>query len=106
MALAAGTLAYLLAVAVLDHWVVAGGLGFGRRFLLWLLLLGVRRRLLRRPGFAPLAAPHQSDLRRADHRAEPATLKNSLINFLLLRDHRREVAPVVYRAWSTAPPPI
>ena len=26
------------------------------------------------------------------------TLKNSLINFLLLRSHRREVAPVVYRA--------
>ena len=26
------------------------------------------------------------------------TLKNSLINFLLLRGHRREVAPVVYRA--------
>ena len=28
MVLAAGTLAYLLAVAVVDHWVIAGGLGF------------------------------------------------------------------------------
>ena len=71
MVLAAGTLAYLLTVAVLDHWVIAGGLGFWTRLLCWLLLLGVGG-AFRRPGPAPVAPSHQSDLRRADDRAEPA----------------------------------
>jgi len=38
--LAIGVLAYLLAAAVIDHWLISGGLGFWGRLLLWVGLLG------------------------------------------------------------------
>jgi hypothetical protein len=98
LSLAAGTLGYLLAAAVIDHWIVTGGLGAGSRFLLLFGLLGAggwyfSRRLLR-----PLLY-RISEIFAADtiEKSGPA-LKNSLINFLLLRGHRGEVSPVVYEA--------
>ena len=97
MTLAAGTLAYLLAAALLDHWAVRGGLGTRSRFLLLVALVGAAgwyfcRRLL------PPLWYRISPIFAADtiERSSP-TLKNSLINFLLLRG-RREVSPVVYEA--------
>ncbi len=98
MVLAAGSLACLLALAVVDHWVIAGGLGFWGRLLGLVFLLGagggyfvarVLPVLVHRinPVFAAQTIEHSRP-----------TLKNSLINFLLLRGHRREVAPIVYRA--------
>ena len=105
MTLAAGTLAYLMFAAVLDHWVVAGGLGFAARLLLLLGLAAgagaysafcVLPPLVRR--INPVFAAQTIEQGRP-------TLKNSLINFLLLRNHRQEVAPIVYRAWRIAPPP-
>jgi len=40
MTLAVGLLAYLLAAAVIDHWLVSGGLGFWGRLLFLAGLLG------------------------------------------------------------------
>jgi hypothetical protein len=98
MVLAASTLAFLLAVAVLDQWVVHGGLPFSARLLLWLAGLAAVGAYFWRQVLPPLV-----------HRVNPIyaaqtieqnrpSLKNSLINFLLLRSHREEVLPVVYRA--------
>ena len=39
IALAIGILAYLLAAAMIDHWLIVGGLGFWGRLVLWLLLV-------------------------------------------------------------------
>ena len=96
--LAIGLVVYLLAASLVDHWLVTGGLGFWSRLLLWVgliagggayFVLRVLPPLLHRinPVFAA-ATIEQS---------QPA-LKNSLINFLLLRGHRQEVAPVVFEA--------
>ncbi len=98
MVLAAGALAYLLAVAVVDHWVVAGGLGFWGRLAGLLLLLGGGGAYFVLRVLPPLI--HRINPVFAAQTIEQSrpTLKNSLINFLLLRGHRRELAPVVYRA--------
>jgi hypothetical protein len=98
MILAVGTLAFLLGVAVLDHWVIDHGLGFFSRLLLWLAWVGVAGTyfwlyvlppLLRR--INPIFAAHTIE------QSQPS-LKNSLINFLLLRGHRQEVPTAVYQA--------
>ena len=98
LTLAIGVLAYLLAAAAIDHWVVAGGLGFWGRLVLWLALVGAAGTyfvlhlwppLVRR--INPIFAAHTIE------KSQPS-LKNSLVNFLLLRGRRQEVAPPVYRA--------
>ena len=98
MTLAAGMLAYLMFAAALDDWATTGGLGFAARLLLLLGLVAggggyfvfrVLPPLVRR--INPVFAAQTIEQSRP-------TLKNSLINFLLLRNHRQEVAPVVYRA--------
>ncbi len=98
VALAIGVLLYLLAAALVDHWLIAGGLGVRGRLWFWLGLLAavgvyfvwrLLPMLLGRinPIFAA-AAIEQSQ----------PSLKNSLVNFLLLRGRRQEVAPPVYQA--------
>ncbi len=96
--LAIGVLGYLLAAAVVDHWLVTGGLGFGGRFLFWLGLIGGLCAYGVRCLLPPLA--HRiNPLFAADTiEKSQSTLKNSLINFLLLRDRRQDVAVPVYRA--------
>ena len=98
MRLAVGGLGYLLAAAVIDHWLVAGGLGFTGRLLLLVGLLGgggyyfvrcVLPLLVHR--INPIFAAHTIEQSRP-------SLKNSLINFLLMRSRRREVSAVVYNA--------
>jgi hypothetical protein len=39
IALTVGVLVYLLAATAIDHWLIVGGLGFGGRLAMWLLLL-------------------------------------------------------------------
>ena len=93
-----GSLAYLFLVALVDHWVVKGGLGFAGRLIfllgflagasayfavvLWPLLV---RRI--NPVYAAQAI----------ERSRPS-LKNSLINFLLLRSRPGGLPPMVYDA--------
>jgi hypothetical protein len=96
--LGTASLAYLLLVAIADHWLVKGGLGTGARVGLlaaWLVagglyfVRGVLPPLLRRVN--PVFAAQTIE------QTKP-TLKNSLVNFLLLRGHRDEVVPMIYRA--------
>ena len=96
MTLMAGILVYLLAWAVVDHWLFP--LGFWERWLAFVLLLSscgyylaaVVIPLLWRP-INPIYAA------KAIEQAEP-TLKNSLINFLFFRTERAAVTNLVYSA--------
>ncbi len=89
--------AYLLAMVIVDHWLVPEGLGSGIRtcalvFLLGALVLYAIRNLLPHllyrinPAFAALTI----------ERSEPS-LKNSVLNFLLVRHTSRNVPGVVIR---------
>ena len=88
-------LVYLMLAAAADHWLFAGGLGSGGR---WLALLG----LLFGSGWflgrrvAPLILHRINPVYSAHtiERGRPQ-LKNSLVNFLLLRREERELPEVV-----------
>jgi hypothetical protein len=96
LTLVLGAAACLMALTVLDAWVLPGGLGTVGRWLAWCLLLGglvgyAARVLL------PLVVRRINPLYAAQtiERARPS-LKNSVINFLLLRrDPQPTAAPVL-----------
>jgi hypothetical protein len=92
-----GLLTFLLAAAVLDQWVFSGGLSEGgRRVLFGALVLGVAWYGWRR--FAPLLRRiNPVFAAQAIERGAPS-LKNSLLNVLLFRSHRRDVSARVYHA--------
>lgn len=96
--LAIGILAYLLTMSVLEHWVIPGGWSDAARVLLFaFLILGsawyswrtfwplIRQSV--NPAYAALAIEESSP-----------SLKNSLLNLLLLRSHKREMSRQVYQA--------
>jgi hypothetical protein len=90
-------IAFLLAVAVVEHWIVPGGFPVGVRTILFLLLVGgvayfAYRRLwpLCRRAINPIYAAHTIE------QSSP-TLKNSLINFLLFRQNRAQISDAVYQ---------
>lgn len=98
MTLLAGTLVYLFAVALVDHWVLSGGLGFwGRLLCLAVLLIGGTAYAV--TALLPLLM-HRINPVYAAHAIEQSrpTLKNSLVNFLLLRSSRVGISDSVYRA--------
>ena len=98
MSLAVGGLAYLLVGAIIDQWLMPGGLGFWGRLLLFAGLLGVGGWYFHRYLLPPLLYRiNPIFAAQVIERSRP-TLKNSLINFLLLRGHRQEVPAVVYQA--------
>ncbi len=96
-----GVLSYLLTMAVLEHWVVPGGLNpTTRAMLLIVLVAGVLWYswryfwpLMSRP-INPVYAAHTIE------QGSP-TLKNSLLNLLLLRSRRRQISRQVYEAIET-----
>ena len=85
MILAAGTLAYLLTAAVIDHWIISGGMGAVAR-------VGLFAVMIAGAGFYAVVGILPSVVRRvspifaaaAIEQSRP-TLKNGLINFLFLR---------------------
>ncbi len=92
-----GVLSYLLTAALIDHWIIPGGLGFfGRLLLLIGLLAGIGAHLalnffphvLRRVNPVYAAA--------AIERGQP--MKNTLVNFLLLRRQPDAVPEVMLEA--------
>lgn len=95
LTLVAGMLGYLLLLILLDHWILPGGLGTWGRVLGLLGLLGgglfvLWWRVL------PLVVRKINPLYAAANieRSEP-TLKNGLINFLLLKSQPAATPPVV-----------
>ncbi len=96
MILAAGCLAYVLSIVIIDHWISPLSV-WGRAFALVVLLGGVVWYCVR--VVAPLMLGRISSVYAAQsiEQYQP-TLKNSLINFLLLRDDRRRVLGAVYDA--------
>jgi hypothetical protein len=91
-------LIYSLVVVLLDHWLIAGGLGFVGRvaafaglvagsagFFGWRLIPLFSRRV------NPVYAAHSIE------QAQPS-LKNSIVNFLLLRRRRAALPPPIYEA--------
>ncbi len=96
--LAIGVLAYLFAAAMIDHWLIAGGLGVWGRTLLWLGLVGAGGTYFVLRVLPPLLHRVNPIFAAATIEKSRPTLKNSLINFLLLRSHRQEMTTPVYRA--------
>ncbi len=96
--LAIGVLAYLLTMSVLEHWVIPGGWSESARFFLFAVLIlccvwyswRTFWPLLRQP-INPVFAAN------AIEQSSPS-LKNSLLNLLLLRGHKREMSRQVYQA--------
>ena len=98
LALGVGVLAYLGLAAVLDHWVFTGGLGFQGRLVLWaVLVVGTTSYFAGRILPALVRRVNPVYAAQAIEQSRP-TLKNSVINFLLLRRERQQVATVVYEA--------
>jgi hypothetical protein len=97
LTLAIGLLAFLFVSSMLDQWVIPGGLGdIGRGALFAVLVVGIlwygwRQFVPLFRSINPVYAAHTIE------RGTPS-LKNSLLNLLLFRTHRREVSPRVYNA--------
>ena len=94
-------LAYLFAAALVDQWLIVGGLGTWGRVLLWLVLVGAAGTYFARRLLPPLLHRINPVFAAATIEKSQPTLKNSLINFLLLRGRRQEVAAPVYRAMES-----
>ena len=95
--LAVGFTAYLLLAAVIDHWIVPGGLGTAGRWLLLVgLLAGVAVHLV--VGIGPLFVRRVSSVYAAAAIEQGGRMKNTLINFLLLRRRPEEIPDGVLEA--------
>jgi len=98
MILTVGTIAFFLIAAVLDHWVVGGGLSVLERIALFVgLIVGTGYCFARTvvPGLFGRVNPVYAA--QTIERSKPS-LKNSLINFLLFRQRREGVPQTVYNA--------
>ena len=91
-----GVVLFLLTAAVIDHWIVPGGFTVPMRTILFTVLVGgvcyfAYRRLwpLCRRAINPVYAAQTIE------QASPS-LKNSIINLLLFRQHRAEISDAVY----------
>lgn len=98
MLLATASLLFFLAVAVLDQWVFQHGLSFLARLGLFALWVAGAGAFAWRYLVPPLVNRINPVFAAQTIEQGRPTLKNSLINFLLLRAHPQDVAPVVYRA--------
>lgn len=95
--LAIGAIAFLLAVALAEHWLVPGGFGTLGRFVLFsILALWAGYIVYRR--LAPLCLRPINPVYAAQtiEKSSPS-LKNSLLNLLLFRRHRSDIPEAVYQ---------
>jgi len=93
-----GVLAFLLTMAVLEHWVIPGGWnGIARFGLFGVLILGILGYSWRT--FGPLLRQSINPVYAAQaiEQSSPS-LKNSLLNLLLLRNRKREMSRQVLQA--------
>lgn len=98
LALAVVVLVYLLIAAILDHWLVVGGLGIWTRVVLWFGLVALAGSVFSFHLFLPLWRRINPLFAASTIEKSEPTLRNSLINFLLLRGHRSAVAPSILQA--------
>lgn len=92
-----GLIAFVLVGALIDHWIIPGGLSFsGRATLFGVMLLGVAWYGWRQ--FVPLLKPINPVYAAHTIERNSPTLKNSLLNLLLFRSHRNYVSARVYHA--------
>ncbi|MGW8257500.1 MAG: hypothetical protein ACWGMZ_08455, partial [Thermoguttaceae bacterium] len=98
MSLLIAILAYLFALALIDHWALSGGLGFGERFFFWSVLILFGGIYFVKYLWPVLALSINPIFAAQTIEQSKPSLKNSLINFLLLRGHSGDLAPVVYQA--------
>ena len=92
-----GLLAFVLVGALIDHWIVPGGLSDGGRLALFgLMLAGVAWYGWRQ--FVPLLKPINPVYAAQTIERNTPTLKNSLLNLLLFRSHRDYLSARVYHA--------
>lgn len=98
MALVAGTMAYFLLAALVDHWLITGGLGFWGRFSLGAVYLAAATYWVA-TRIVPLLVKRINPLYAAQtiERSRPA-LKNTLLNFLLFRANPAGVNEKVFHA--------
>jgi hypothetical protein len=92
-----GLLAFVLVAAVLDHWVVPGGLGVAGRSGLFALLVGATLWLGWRM-FSPLVRSINPVYAAHTIESFSPSLKNSLLNLLLFRSRRGQMSPRVFAA--------
>ncbi len=98
LTLAAGSLGYLLLMALVDHWIMPHGLGFVSRTVACAVLV-IAIAVYSTIRLLPLIVRRINPIYAAQtiEQSRPS-LKNSIINFLLLRSHQAELAPVIYEA--------
>ncbi|MCE5266454.1 MAG: hypothetical protein LLG00_01015 [Planctomycetaceae bacterium] len=96
--LSIGVVAYLLVAALADHWLVTGGLGIWARTLCWLLLVAAGGSYVAYRVLPPLLHRVNPVFAAATIEKSQPSLRNSLINFLLLRGRREQVAVPVFQA--------
>ena len=96
--LVVGVLSYLLVAAMLEHWVVPGGWSPTARAMLLIVLVGGAGWFSWRSFWPLVSKPiNPAFAAQAIERSSPS-LKNSLLNLLLLRDRRRQISRQVYQA--------
>lgn len=93
-----GTLVYLLVMALLEHWVVPGGWSPTARGMLWIVLVGGVAWYSWRLFWPLLSKPINPAYAAQTIEKSSPSLKNSLLNLLLLRDRRRQISKQVYQA--------
>ncbi len=96
--LAIGVLAYLLTMSVLEHWVIPGGWSDPARFFLFALLILCCAWYSWRTFWPLLSQPINPVFAANAIEQSSPSLKNSLLNLLLLRGHKREMSRQVYQA--------
>lgn len=92
-----GLLAFVLVGALIDHWIIPGGLSDGGRLALFgVMLAGVAWYGWKQ--FVPLLKPINPVYAAQTIERNTPTLKNSLLNLLLFRSHRNYLSARVYHA--------
>ncbi len=98
MTLAAGSLVYFLLIALADHWVLPHGLGFWGRLFCLALFLGGAGYYAFRQLLPPILLRINPIYAAQTIESSRPSLKNSLINFLFLRDRKAAVPRAVFEA--------
>ena len=94
--LAAIAVAYLLVAAMVDHWLLPGGLGFAGRLALLVGLVGIASYHLVRNVLPPLVRRINPVYAADTIERNAPELKNSLVNFLFFRSQKEDVSPAVF----------